>query len=490
MRHEEVPLLNSATTERSYSDDVTHVERSYSDYKTVFRSKRSESNNKIPGVISGIIFACVLCVHMFSSSRMNSIKQYEVLAESPQMQTTPWYMYKFARSISGGTGSDVLSFVDKYICPKMSAPVDLGCGGLKVGCSYKSTFVRDETSTEVMNNDQLHWVDSPNLFGSDIVSDWEEYFATLHGDMMNFNGFMHDKVQLYVEPLNVFVADLENGSIPFMKRSSLIDDGYGVLVTLAHISVVVAGRIVELVGPMETLDDDTGFDFWKDEECPESHQLTSGNLSSYKRYFNRKASTAWSKPEPMLVSIHIADPGKGSQDLLVEHIMSISSGAVSKQPNPGCDITTFKWPSMEGTDVKYITNYMASTGSRTFQDYSDMVSDVHQRFTAQVSSSDSNHIWSSWDNYLDQHVGMQYSDSSSCMTVDKAVADMIMSAQLPVGGRKVLSNNSHYYTGYNGSVTWEWNMENCRHMDLVEICTCSKSNNADEYKKETGLDCS
>ena len=56
-----------------------------------------------------------------------------------------WQVYKHATPIKSGTGEEVFDFVTKYICPSMGAPSEIGCGGLKVGCTVYSATGCDET---------------------------------------------------------------------------------------------------------------------------------------------------------------------------------------------------------------------------------------------------------------------------------------------------------------------------------------------------------
>ena len=67
-----------------------------------------------------------------------------------------WEVYKHATAVTMGSAHDTFNFVTKYICPSMGDPTDLGCGGLKVGCTVKCASCTTETM-------QLHWVESAAL---------------------------------------------------------------------------------------------------------------------------------------------------------------------------------------------------------------------------------------------------------------------------------------------------------------------------------------
>ena len=66
-------------------------------------------------------------------------------AEDDSVVANTWQVYKHATPIKSGTGEEVFEFVTKYICPSMGAPSDIGCGGLKVGCTVYSATGCDET---------------------------------------------------------------------------------------------------------------------------------------------------------------------------------------------------------------------------------------------------------------------------------------------------------------------------------------------------------
>ena len=128
-----------------------------------------------------------------------------------------WEVYKLAAAVSSGTGREVFEFATRYIAPEMSAPADLGCGGLKVGCTVKCAGC---SATSTM---QLHWVDATHLdehAGSQLVGGWEDYFRTLHGNLTAFNAFMHNKWQLFVADLSHVQKLLDSDGVPYLRRLS------------------------------------------------------------------------------------------------------------------------------------------------------------------------------------------------------------------------------------------------------------------------------
>jgi hypothetical protein len=78
------------------------------------------------------------------------------------------------------------------------------------------------------------------------VKGWQDYFHGVNGNLTQFNAFMHNKNQLYVADLTPYQSALDRDAVPYMRRVSKYPSrGY----MLAHLSLEVAGRIVELVGP-------------------------------------------------------------------------------------------------------------------------------------------------------------------------------------------------------------------------------------------------
>ena len=110
----------------------------------------------------------------------------------------------------------MFEFVTKYLCPQMSAPADLGCGGLKVGCVVKCASCDSGTM-------QLHWVDATALddhAGEMRVDGWEDYWRALHGNLTRFNAFMHNKQHLWVADLGAVQRSLGYDRVPYFRRLS------------------------------------------------------------------------------------------------------------------------------------------------------------------------------------------------------------------------------------------------------------------------------
>ena len=51
------------------------------------------------------------------------------------------------------------------------------------------------------------------------------------------------------------------------------------------------------------------------------------------------------------------------------------------------------------------------------------------------------------------------------------------------------SGGLHFYAGYNGSMSWEYNLGACDDAGLADLCACVGTNNALAYQRESGQAC-
>ena len=233
-----------------------------------------------------------------------------------------WAIEKYVINVAAGTGIATQDFfVRNQICKvKTVCPSDLGCGSLRSWCIVDTPFASVEWPTT--SQAELHFVDSSRLADlkvgrSSSVDHWVRAFEHMNGNLTSFNGFMHNKLQLYSPIIHQIASLVAANGVPTMHRQSRDAEGMAVL----HLSFQVAGRMFELVGPALPLDPAPD---WQPAECIEAHTLTQP-LSWYAARATGNNS--------MLVGISMTSAGETEQRVLLEHLQL--TGARVSRPR-GC----------------------------------------------------------------------------------------------------------------------------------------------------------
>ena len=134
-------------------------------------------------------------------------------------------------------------------------------------------------------------------------------------------------------------------------------------------------------------------------------------------------------------------------------------------------------------------NKLAPVGEHTLADYDAYVEAVH----AQYARDD----WFGWDHWLDQHVGLKYTETGNpCWDTSSTARSVMEGTGMPVAERRDFEettdgfegNTTHYYTGYKGTLAWEFNLQ-CSDTSAPNVCTCDPDNNNKLYHAESGVSC-
>ncbi|KAH8072463.1 hypothetical protein JL721_3740 [Aureococcus anophagefferens] len=166
-----------------------------------------------------------------------------VNARRPYANASEWRVGKVAHAIHANSGGQIQEFLSAYVCSEAGdCASDLGCGALRAMCSVR-----------------VPWEGA--------VDFWERYFEKQHTS--DFDVWMHSKIQLFASNLSAFVGPLAD--LPTFERVSEDPDGARV----AHVGVSVAGRVVEFVGPADSLGESWTAPAWAEAECPAAHALVS-----------------------------------------------------------------------------------------------------------------------------------------------------------------------------------------------------------------------
>lgn len=472
-------------------------------------------NRRVPRALGSLMILipwfALLSVYV---ARQNHEMESEVSAfkviEIPLTERNPIsnesYFYKFTYPVANGTGMSGFAKLTKFLCAPMSDPVDLGCSGLKVGCEV--LIAQQTTADEKYHGFQLHMVDTPKFktYSKGFTMDeWQLYFQTLNANMSTFNAFQHNKVTLFSSDLPAFQRLLDSEKEPYMGR--LTGD------TFAHIIIEINGRIFEVVGSSDADLDLSKFEAWHEDECQGAHvPLESVD------YYNNQITTimsdnnddAISRAEeyeqgtgiaPLLfIGASVATDSLHSNkfDSLISDTTRFSGASWSfKHYTESCVALLGEWPQMPGVTVRYVHNAVAHQGDTSVLTYESAVTKAHSEL---VSANG----WFGWDHWLDQHIGVRNTvydppeDKMKCEKLSREITDSLKFTGTPVGERLVMGgsgdkalNQTHIYSGYHGTLAWEYNQQcyQWRHENIPGICACNSVNNDIMYFTETGKQC-
>lgn len=395
-----------------------------------------------------------------------------------------WTLYKVTSSIKSGTYAETGKFMSKYISYTW---------GEWLGLNHTVKVVGDTLGI------QIHFVDTDIFHDLDsrTVNDWsdlaEDYDPTTFETV-----FFHNKIQLYVPDLAAHLALLEKDSVTVMKRLSATPKSS--TNNVAHLGIWMAGAMtmVELVGPSSSLSDADLAEFseWEDLSCSASHTLPH-SLEYYNSAYNAivktdkqvqwEAETGLYTPCGIMVSIPASSLDAVANTIsLSSEVMQLSVETASYTADDGstCQMSTF---SVDDFTVHYVQNdslMQSDISTLTVADWEADIALEHSQFISTASTT------SSWDRYLDTHIGVyvDVSDSTSCESYYDFVEDAIASNAggyqyaLRVGG------GSHYYTTTDGLRAWEYNVNDCTKDGGTHLCGAIDSNSVSEYKALYGAD--
>jgi hypothetical protein len=399
-------------------------------------------------------------------------------------------MYKHTSSISAGTYASVAAKGKAYIAPLVSTS-DLGCGE-----TYKLVFDVKHVSGTNGHFAEIHFVDSSRFrevgksFG-----EWADFIESLGTEV--FNVFMHNKVQMFVPDVSPLFRKLQDdGMTAFYRLSkspgSLIYD-------VAHVGVPIqeAVTIFEMVGPISTLTDEelAFFTPWSDAECSDANNIAR-TLVEYQALYDQMATTAtevaWSALTGLYVPMAIAIyTPTSSVDHMYDHLEAgtlIVGGEMTETTiSSTCSMITVDFDREEGVDgynpiVRYIENSAALQGGLfTLANWEDEVEDTHSATLTQYDAGG----YQGWNHYLDNHIGIltevNYTDPNYCATTKAFFEDVLLAYDVRFAPR--MRGSTHYYSGFNGIRSWEFNVEDCiSEKWLWDICGCIAANNNMEYK--------
>jgi len=346
---------------------------------------------------------------------------------------------------------------------------------------------------------EIHFVDSDVFYDSTErpVGYWANYIADLSTD--SFHAFMHNKVQLFVPDLSGHYDKIvtEGGFDVMLRLSSSAGSS---TTDIAHISLQIkhTGTFIDLVGPSDTLSESalSSFSSWTDDECASAHELPK-TLNTYQAAYNSSKfaefSDTWTDSTglytPIIVSIYVAS---GSTEFISDTI-SIYTDLLdvtveTQNTSTGCVVytvdlssTTDDYASEMTPTFRYVVNPVAPEISSVAAWEADIAL-VHSTYLETSGTS--------WDRYLDSHIGLFTTsphDDGTCVPEVDAVESK-MDALGVLKGNRDSDGSVHVYAGVKGLMSLEFNI-GCGSVNYTDVCGCIAENNYDLYLESTGLEC-
>ena len=324
--------------------------------------------------------------------------------------TKGWMINKYTVSAAVGSLDYVLEFMTSYVTSTQSTFDSLGCSGLtKKLVGYLTSY-----------DNYLHVLDS-SVF-SDIdrsIKVWSEYMESL--GTSTHNVFMHNKVQLYVPDISPHFSAI-NGKLNTLYRLSSTSEGTN---DVAHILLQLLNTtsFYEIVGPSATLSSEQllSFTAWESTECPHSHAMEysiSYLDALYYSYNQTSVNEAWSSstgmfvPMPVLIQIPAIDNDNFN---ITKTLMLYAGGRTAVEVTEGnCVSYSYYLADSDPYDddhtksiatIRYVVNPDAPSGELTLADWENDVVLTHETYLNEEGSS--------WDRYLDQHVGLRSQATSA-----------------------------------------------------------------------------
>jgi len=432
-----------------------------------------------------------------------------------------WYIYKITATVRPAMDLKLYHFVNRYLMPDAFGMESVGCNSTHLGGAYKATFT---APGDASNNNQLHWVSGPIMNGAEVAAKWvdkilQETVGTTESvegmglvydsDTVTPNAFMHNKVQFWVPRLDGFAKQLEDDGVPHLKRRSYVATSATdrTRVELAHLSVPVESKTYEIVGPLNSLSDTSGYDKWSDYECPSCHFFAEDLETLQTRYDETPNTTVWyssetgdldGRGEPMLVSIHVAASENQTLDELrpdFAHLQDFTHAKweLASHDEGTCNVASLSWESMPGVVIKYVQNTHEKLPAKgMLAEYEQVWHDEYQKAFYDESETHDLPSSANWHHFLDQHIGITGTQGDNGGYCDLAFGLLSQGLRDEAVGYSTRdeSDEIHMYVGYEGTSAWEYNLASgCDSTySFGDICGCVAENSVDVYNRRKGED--
>ena len=275
-------------------------------------------------------------------------------------------------------------------------------------------------------------------------------------------------------------------------------------------------RAVELVGPSTSLFNASGFELWRNDECSAAHTLKHA-ASDYDVWASGELDDdgvrAWQRRiddrvVPLFATSSVVSHDPVAHGELVASLWNFTGvTATLVEDTDDCTVMSLTWASFDGFEFKYVHNKRAAVGAHSIADYDAYVEAAHARYLVNETASsaddaaggeDEDSRLSGWDHWLDQHLGFEFQTlGDECAVMDGNIRSVLRRDAVPAAERRTFETltdftqnyTTHFYTGYKGSLTWEFNVQCSTDASAPDVCTCISSNNDADFFAKTGETC-
>ena len=484
------------------------------------------TNNKRVYTVSVVILSLISVIFLFTvagntkpiSSKLPDVSLNEVVSLDTykdadlsgivvdDVVTKGWTINKYTTSAVVGSLDYILVFVNTYVTSTQSTFDSLGC----------SDITKKLIGFVTSDDNILHVVDSSVFADIDrSIKVWSEYMESL--GTLTHNVFMHNKIQLYVPDISPHYNAI-NGNVNTLYRLSSTSEGTD---DIAHILFQLVNTTIyyEIVGPSATLSSDqlTSFSAWQSTECPHSHAMeyTISYLNTlYYSYTQTDVNEAWSGitgmfvPMPVLIQIPAIDNdnfnitktlmlyGGGRTAVEVEEGNCVSYSYYLADSDPYDDFITKSIAT-----IRYVINPDAPSGELTLADWENDVVLTHETYL----SSDG----TTWDRYLDQHVGLESQAASAGSSkrgdvsgttylTDADCTTWLDNTEIVMRNNGILTGSRahdtiRYYVGNPSVLSLQFTVScdaDTYRPEFSDLCGCIQENDDVLYLSEYGVKCS
>lgn len=274
---------------------------------------------------------------------------------------------------SSNDGEGDYKFISTYFCDADTDSSDKKCAvDMKASCA----------------GFDVHMVQSfVTANGTETPDEWYSYISALHGDMSQWDQFMHYGTTFHASQLDDHLTKFQKDEVPLIARKSSLS-GANEVHLYSLLVQTPSGKVMEIVSTAKPTWDLELYTDWQSAECPDSHVRTiSEELIS-------RAATVRSSSLPTLTAIGV---NIAATDTTVQQIgpwltkYAISGSKSTKSTDGNCSFATITY---ENAEVRYVSNPDAAIGVKTVEEYEEYQMAVHREYVGQDSG---------WDAFMDNH---------------------------------------------------------------------------------------
>jgi len=204
------------------------------------------------------------------------------------------------------------------------------------------------------------------------------------------------------------------------------------------------------------------------------------------------------RPQPMLVSVHVATSVKQTLDMMrvdFTHMRDYTHAKweLHETDDAICRVASLTWDSMPGVTIKYVQNNHEDLANRDdLTLYEKVWSDQYEKTFYGESETHDLPSSANWHHFLDTHIGLVGEQGDGGNYCDDAFASLSQGLRDAAVGYSTRNEEGeiHLYVGYEGTTAWEYNLyTGCSDdTDFGDICGCVAENSVNVYNRRMGTD--